>query len=248
MSDQDMSDQDMSDQNEFDQPVGEMLKHWTGAQRPTDSVLAGRTVRLEPLSVAHAADLYAALATAPPGHWTYMPWGPFGSVDEYGEWVAAVEQSDAFEYMTICSPEGSPLGVAGYMAIEPQMGTIEVGGITFAPVLQGTIESTEAMYLMMAQAFDDLGFRRYEWKCDSLNGPSRGAAERLGFLYEGTFSQHRVVRGRNRDTAWFGITDSRWQLDVKPALQRWLAPSNFDESGRQHRRLQDLRKDGAVER
>lgn len=234
----------MSDHNEFDQPVGERLEEWAGAQRPGGNVLAGRTVRLEPLSAGHAADLHTVLGTAPPGHWTYMPWGPFASVDQYGVWVDAVVAADAFEYMTICTPDGSPLGVAGFMAIEPQMGTIEVGGITFAPVLQGTVEATEAMYLMMAHAFDDLGFRRYEWKCDSLNAPSRAAAERLGFVYEGTFAHHRVVRGRNRDTAWFGITDGRWHAEVKPALEAWLEPTNFDDAGAQLKRLTDLRGGG----
>lgn len=234
----------MSDRNEFNQPVGERLEKWARAQPPGGDVLVGRTVRLEPLSTDHAADLHAVLGTAPPGHWTYMPWGPFESVDQYGAWVDAVVASDAFEYMTICTPDGSPLGVAGYMAIEPQMGTIEVGGITFAPVLQGTIEASEAMYLMMAHAFDDLGFRRYEWKCDSLNAPSRAAAERLGFVFEGTFAQHRVVRGHNRDTAWFGITDGRWHAEVKPALQTWLEPNNFDDAGAQLKRLHDLRGGG----
>ncbi len=203
--------------------------------------LLGRTVRLEPLSLDHAGELYEAFLTAPPGHWTYMPWGPFVSKEAYVEWVEAAVVTDAAEYLTIHTAAGVPLGVAGYLAIEPAMGSVEVGGITFAPTLQGTTEATEAMYLMMAHAFDDLGYRRYEWKCDALNGPSRAAAERLGFVYEGLFAQHRVVRGRNRDTAWFGLTDRRWQAEVKPAFLAWLAPNNFDAAGRQRERLEDLR-------
>jgi len=234
-----MSDRETTSTNEFGQPVGELVHDWAAAKQPGGTTLDGRTVRLEPLSVAHAEALHIAFASAPPGHWTYMPWGPFDSAAAYRKWVEAVVRSEVVEYMTICAPE--PIGVAGYMAIEPSMGSIEVGGITFAPALQGTIEATEAMYRMMAHAFDDLGYRRYEWKCDALNGPSRAAAERLGFVYEGTFAQHRVVRGRSRDTAWFSITDARWQTEVKSALQRWLAPSNFDEVGMQIHRLQDLR-------
>ena len=239
-----MSDHQAIDTNEFGQPVGETLDGWTSAQRPGGVVLEGRTVRLEPLSLAHTEALYTAFAPAPLGHWTYMPWGPFAASEAYAEWVDASVRSEAVEYMVICTPQGGAVGVAGYMAIEPSMGSIEVGGITFAPVLQGTIEATEAMYLMMAHAFDDLGFRRYEWKCDSLNGPSRAAAERLGFVYEGTFAQHRVVRGRNRDTDWFGITDGRWHTEVKPALRSWLVSGNFDESGVQRQRLQELRGAG----
>lgn len=231
----------MTDRNEFDQPVGGLLDGWTRAADPGRHVLVGAKTRLEPLSPTHGAALHTAFESAPAGHWTYMPWGPFASVAEYAMWIDAVVESDAVAYMVICTPAGAPLGVAGYMAIESAMGSVEVGGITFSPALQGTIEATEAMYLMMAHAFDDLGYRRYEWKCDSLNGPSRAAAERLGFRYEGTFAQHRVVRGRNRDTAWFSITDARWATEVKPSLTAWLASTNFDDAGRQRRRLQDLR-------
>ena len=233
----------MSEINEFGQPVGEMVAGWTGAERPEGQTLAGRTVRLEPLALGHRDPLHDAFRPAPPGHWTYMPWGPFATSEAYGEWVESSVRAKNVEYLTICTIDGPPLGVAGYMNIDPDMGSIEVGGITFAPSLQGTVEATESMYLMMRHAFDDLGFRRYEWKCDSLNAPSRVAAERLGFLFEGTFAQHRVVRGRNRDTAWFGLTDQRWRTSVRPSLEAWLAPGNFDASGRQRHRLQDLRGD-----
>jgi len=176
-----------------------------------------------------------------------MPWGPFDNGDAYAEWVEGSVQADDVEFLAICSLEGEPAGVAGYLNIVPEMGSIEVGGITYSPELQGTTHATEAMYLMMAHAFDDLGYRRYEWKCDSLNSPSRGAAERLGFLYEGTFAQHRVTKGRNRDTAWFGLTDKRWRDAAGPALRDWLSPDNFDESGGQRRRLRELRGRAEVE-
>lgn len=231
----------MSEVNEFGQPVGDVVADWAGAESPQGQTLVGRTVRLEPLELGHVDALHDAFRPAPPGHWTYMPWGPFATSTAYGEWVEASVQAKNVEYLTICTPGGEPLGVAGYMNIDPAMGSIEVGGITFAPALQGTIEATEAMYLMMGHAFDDLGFRRYEWKCDSLNAPSRSAAERLGFVYEGTFAQHRVVRGRNRDTAWFGLTDQRWSAAAGPAFRGWLAPSNFGADGEQRRRLQDFR-------
>ena len=238
-----MTDETAVDTNEFGQSVGQVVDGWIAAQRPGVVDLVGRTVRLEPLASAHAAGLYEAFSSAPPGHWTYMPWGPFESSGSYAAWVDATVALSTVQCLTVCSLAGEPLGVAGYMAIEASMGTVEVGGITFAPALQGTAEATEAMYLMMAHAFDDLGFRRYEWKCDALNAPSRRAAERLGFLYEGTFAQHRVVRGRNRDTAWFGLTDTRWHTVVGPALRTWLAVENFGEAGAQRRSLGDVRSE-----
>lgn len=175
-----------------------------------------------------------------------MPWGPFDSSVSYGEWVERSVEADHLEFLAICIPEGESVGVAAYLNIVPEMGSIEVGGISFAPKLQRTVRATEAMYLMMAHAFDDLGYRRYEWKCDSLNAPSRAAAERLGFRYEGTFAEHLVVKGRNRDTAWFGLTDERWRDSVAPALREWLSPDNFDETGSQRHRLQELRGDVAT--
>lgn len=217
------------------------MPDWAVAQRPSGRTLTGRTVRLEPLSPAHAAPLFSALSLAPPSHWTYMPWGPFDSGDSYAEWVERSATADDADYLAICTPDSKPIGVAGYLNIVPQMGSVEVGGVSFAPELQATVRATEAMYLMMAHAFDDLGYRRYEWKCDSLNAPSRAAAERLGFLHEGTFAQHRVVKGRNRDTDWFGLTDERWRASVGPALRAWLSPENFDDSGTQRHRLSELR-------
>lgn len=234
----------MSEVNEHGLPVGPLIAGWSGAKRPGGTVLIGRTVRLEPLHISHAAELLSAFSTAPDGHWTYMPWGPFASAEDYKAWTRRAVEDDHVQFYSLCPTGAGPLGVAGYLAIEPSMGSIEVGGITFSPALQGTVEATEAMYLMMAHAFDDLGYRRYEWKCDALNEPSRKAAERLGFVYEGTFEQHRVVRGRNRDTAWFGMTDARWASEDGPTLRAWLSPDNFDSVGRQRRSLSEVRGDG----
>ncbi|HET9948325.1 MAG TPA: GNAT family protein, partial [Longimicrobiales bacterium] len=137
-----------------------------------------------------------------------------------------------------------PAGLASYLRIAPEHGSIEVGHVHFGPALRRTPAATEAMYLMMRRAFDELGYRRYEWKCDALNAPSRRAAERLGFTYEGTFRQHIVYKGRNRDTAWYSILDAEWPR-VRSALEAWLDPSNFDAEGRQRRRLEGLREHGA---
>jgi RimJ/RimL family protein N-acetyltransferase len=173
--------------------------------------------------------------------WTYLPYGPFANLEEYYAWVDDVAHRDDPMFFAIINSSGKAAGVASYQHVEPLNGSIEVGHISFSSLLQATTAATEAMYLMMRNAFDELGYRRYEWKCDALNQPSRLAAERLGFSYEGTFRQMRVVKGRNRDTAWYSITDRDWLL-VKPAFEQWLVPSNFDVQGRQRLRLSRLTK------
>jgi RimJ/RimL family protein N-acetyltransferase len=148
-------------------------------------------------------------------------------------------ESDDPQFYTVLDGDGQPLGTASYLRINPEAASIEVGWISFSPRLQRTIMSTEAMALMMTRAFDELEYRRYEWKCDALNAPSRAAAERLGFTYEGTHRQATVVKGRNRDTAWFSILDQEWPR-IKRGLTAWLDPGNFDEKGRQMTPLSDL--------
>ncbi len=231
--------------NPLGQPIGEPVPGWTPRPRPPHTAMQGRLCRLEPLDAArHAAGLHEAYAEDVEGrNWTYLPYGPFASPAAYAAWVQSVQAGADPLFFAIVDPGASrAVGVASYLRIDPAMGVIEVGHLNYAPALQGTASATEAMYLMMRRAFDELGYRRYEWKCDSLNAPSRAAAERLGFRYEGTFRQAVVTKGRNRDNAWFSITDGEWPA-VRSALEHWLESSNFDASGRQRRRLRDLRED-----
>ncbi len=200
--------------------------------------MLGRTCRLEALDAArHADPLYEAYARDRTGAgWTYLPHGPFSDREAFGSWLRDMTvQDDAVRFAILDSSE-MPVGIASYLRIAPAVGSIEVGYIHYSPLLQRRTAATEAMYLMMRRAFDELGYRRYEWKCDALNAPSRRAAERLGFVYEGTFRQATIYKGRSRDTAWYSIIDGEWPR-VRAALERWLDPSNFDESGTQLRPL-----------
>jgi RimJ/RimL family protein N-acetyltransferase len=201
--------------------------------------MVGRLARLEPLdAAAHADALFTANAADADGRmWTYLPYGPFESAAAYRKWVEWAQAGDDPQFYAIVErATGRPLGVASYLRIDPAMGVIEVGHLAFSPALQRTALATEAMYLMARRAFDELGYRRYEWKCDSLNRPSRAAAERLGFVYEGTFRQAVVMKRRNRDTAWFAITDAEWPA-LRAGFEAWLLPENFDAAGRQRRAL-----------
>lgn len=228
--------------NEFGQPIGAPVPNWTPRPRPDRSPMAGRTVRLEAMRPAdHADALFEAFAADDGRMWTYMAVGPFNA-DRAGfdAWLAKCETSEDPMFYTMVEPaSGRALGYASYLRIEPAVGVIEVGNITLSPALQRTVMATETMYLMMARVFDELGYRRYEWKCDSLNAPSRAAAARLGFTYEGLFRQATMYKGRSRDTAWFSILDSEWPA-LKAAFQRWLDPANFDAEGRQRTSLSEL--------
>ena len=228
--------------NDLGQPIGEPVSGWAARPRPPRSVLAGRLCRLEPLDVAkHAAALHEAHAADRQGrNWTYLPYGPFASAGDYARWVEwAAAQQDPLFFAIVEALSARPVGTASYLRIEPAMGVIEVGHLAFSPALQRKPAATEAMYLMMRRAFDELGYRRYEWKCDSFNAPSCRAAERLGFRYEGTFRQAVVMKGRNRDNAWYSIVDGEWPA-LKRAFEAWLAPANFDAAGAQRRRLGEL--------
>jgi RimJ/RimL family protein N-acetyltransferase len=197
--------------------------------------MAGRCCRLEPLSRArHAADLWLALAAdADQRNWTYLNHGPYETPEAYAAWVASVERGHDPQFYAILAGEPRPVavGVASYLRIHPADGSIEVGHINFSPLLQRTPAATEAMFLMMRRVFE-LGYRRYEWKCHSLNAASRRAAARLGFSYEGVFRQMLVSKGRNRDTAWYACIDKEWPA-LRAAFEQWLSPDNFDEHGRQ---------------
>lgn len=224
-----------------DRPVGPVIDGWTPPAPPQAPVLDGRYARLEPLVAAdHAAPLFAAMA-GQDWIWDYIPVGPFASRDAYAAWMEQVAGRPDPHFLAIRNKEvgGAPVqGAAAFMRITPDHGVIEVGSITFSPALQQTRAATEAMVLMMDWAFSN-GYRRYEWKCDALNRPSRRAAQRLGFSYEGTFRQHMVIKGRNRDTAWFAVTDAEWPA-LRTAQAAWLDPGNFDAEGRQRRSLAAL--------
>ncbi|MGD8279559.1 MAG: GNAT family protein [Gemmatimonadota bacterium] len=222
-----------------DLPVGEALPDWTPPHHPGREPMKGRYCRLEPLDAEqHATGLFEAFARDTEGtDWTYLPYGPFATEAALESWLAEMSRTDDPLFFTILDAEGRPVGVASYLRIDPAVGSIEVGHIHYSPLLQRTRAATEAMYLMARRVFDELGYRRYEWKCDDLNAPSRAAAERLGFTYEGTFRKHRIYKGRNRDTAWYSITDSEWPA-IRQAMEAWLDPSNFDESAKQRTRLE----------
>ena len=224
------------------QPTGSPLPGWTPRRPPPRSAMKGCFAGIEPLDAErHAADLFAANGADRDGAmWTYLGYGPFAAFADYRRWVEASAGSEDPLFHAITDlATGRAVGVASYLRIEPAVGVIEVGHIALSPALQRTAAATEAMWLMMRRVFDELGYRRYEWKCDALNAPSRRAAERLGFTYEGTFRQATIYKGRNRDTAWFSIIDSEWPA-IDGAFQEWLSPMNFDGDGRQRRPLADF--------
>ena len=230
--------------NAFGQPVGKALSGWTSPPRPTRERMAGRFCRLEALDPArHAADLFEAFSLDRSGAmWTYLPYGPFEGFETYLRWMnSACLGDDPLFFSIIDGVSGRAVGVASFMRIDPVMGVIEVGHLGFSPSLQRRPAATAALVLMMRRAFE-LGYRRYEWKCDSLNAPSRTAALRFGFAYEGLFRQAVVVKGRNRDTAWYSVIDSEWPA-LRDAFERWLAPANFDAKGTQRLRLSELTRE-----
>jgi RimJ/RimL family protein N-acetyltransferase len=227
--------------NGLGQPVGVPVEGWLPPPLPPREPMAGRFCRLEALDAGrHAADLHQANSLDADGrNWTYLPYGPFESLETYARWIVTATASDDPQLWAIeDAPTGRAVGVAAYLRIDPDSGSIEVGHLNYSPLLQRRPAATEAMYLMMRRAFE-LGYRRYEWKCDALNAPSRAAARRLGFSYEGLFRQARVNKGRNRDTAWYSVIDSDWPR-LRGAFEQWLAPSNFDERGVQRVSLTSL--------
>jgi RimJ/RimL family protein N-acetyltransferase len=217
--------------NEIGQPIGEDLAGWTPPPAPPPEPLVGDRVTLEPLSADdHADGLATAFVDAPASLWTYLPFDPLRTGDGFTRFIETITGFDDWlPYAVVI--DGRPIGFLAYLRIDPGGGVIEIGSIGFSPDLQRTTEATEALYLVMRHAFD-LGYRRLEWKCDALNGPSRRAADRLGFRYEGTFRQATHYKRRNRDTAWFSILDSEWPA-IDTAFRNWLTPSNFDADGTQ---------------
>jgi RimJ/RimL family protein N-acetyltransferase len=209
------------------------------ARLPERVTLQGRVVNVVPLNVeAHASSLYAGVA-GPQGDalWTYMFDGPFDSFKAFREsLVMKAVSADPFFFAIVEKATGEAVGMAAYLRIEPGHRVIEVGNIVYTPRLQRHVGGTEAMYLMARYVFEELGYRRFEWKCNALNAPSRAAALRYGFSFEGIFCQHMIVKGRNRDTAWFAMMDHEWP-ERKAAFEAWLAPANFNEAGEQKTRL-----------
>ncbi|MCL4108456.1 UNVERIFIED_CONTAM: hypothetical protein GTU68_046149 [Idotea baltica] len=231
----------MNEMNEFGQPIGHDLSDWQAPPFPEKAPIEGRYCRLEPLSVdRHVVDLFAAKALDEKGeNWTYLPYGPFSDRMEYTNWIESVASAqDPQFYAVILKTSGEAVGVLSYLRIEPQVGSIEVGHIHFSKRVQKTPAATEAIFLLMERAFDR-GYRRFEWKCDSLNAPSCRAAERFGFSFEGIFRQATIYKNRNRDTAWYSVIDSEWSA-LKEAFLRWLHPDNFDDSGNQRSSLREL--------
>jgi RimJ/RimL family protein N-acetyltransferase len=203
--------------------------------------MKGRFCRVEPLEPSiHAASLFAANALDTAGrNWTYLAYGPFESLETYRPWLEQWRaESDVIAFAIVDTKTDRAIGVAGYLRIDPKSGSIEVGHLNFSPLLQRKPAATEAMFRMMQRAFE-LGYRRYEWKCHALNTASRAAAERLGFSYEGVFRQATVVKGRNRDTAWYAMIDQEWP-ELRTAFTKWLDPANFDQQGNQHVSLSSL--------
>ncbi len=232
----------MTDTNHLGQPIGFALPDWMPCPRPERTVLSGRYCVLEPLDVEkHAADLFAAnLEDAEDRIWTYLGYGPFTTLEDYRTWADwAASGDDPLFFAILDASSKQALGVASFLRIAPEVGSIEVGHLCYSPRLQGTRAATEAMYLMLSHAIDTLGYRRYEWKCDNANEKSRRSAERLGFQFEGVFRQCTIYKGRNRDTAWLSILDTEWP-SLKVAYERWLAPENFDDDGRQRVALSAL--------
>jgi RimJ/RimL family protein N-acetyltransferase len=209
------------------------------APRPGRVTLQGRYVSIVPFDLAaHGRAIYERSAgSAHDGLWAYMGQGPFADFESFSAYYAdAARKDDPLLFAILDQASGSAIGHATYMRIAPQDRAVEVGNILYTPALQRTAGATEAMYLMARHVFEDLGYRRYEWKCNDLNAPSRRAAARYGFRYEGTFRQHMIIKGRNRDTAWFSMLDSEWPR-VKAGFEAWLDPANFDADGRQKARL-----------
>jgi RimJ/RimL family protein N-acetyltransferase len=225
--------------NALGQPIGDPVEGWKPPAWPSRVTLHGTYCQLEPLDAdGHGADLWKAFALdTDHRNWTYLLQGPYASFDDFAVWARRAETGRDPLFFTIRDHQRGATGVAAFMRIAPEAGTVEVGNIHLSVLLQRTPAATEAMYLMMKHAFA-LGYRRYEWKCDALNAPSRAAAERLGFTYEGLFRQALVYKGRNRDTAWYSIVDHEWPR-LSQGFERWLSAENFDREGRQIVRLTD---------
>jgi RimJ/RimL family protein N-acetyltransferase len=223
-------------------PLGEPVR-FSRPPRPSRLQLRGRHVLIRPLDPEADAEALHAVSHPPQGDpsiWNYLSEGPYDDVEQmHRELTEQSASEDPLFFTLVPMPGESPCGVASYMRITPQFGVIEIGNIWFGTPMQRSTAATEAIYLLARHALDELGYRRLEWKCNALNAASRRAAERFGFSFEGIFRKHMVVKGRNRDTAWYAIVDEEWPA-IREGFERWLAPENFDSAGRQRQRLSDL--------
>jgi RimJ/RimL family protein N-acetyltransferase len=231
--------------NEWGQAIGPELPGFTPPLPPPRLPIRGAYVDLEPLDPEqHAASLWRALEGLPPSHWTYLPYGPFADLPAFRAWLATgCLQTDPLFFAVVDRPTRDAVGLASYLRIQPASACIEVGHLNFSMRLARRPGATEAMAAMMQQAFA-LGYRRYEWKCDALNAPSRAAALRLGFQFEGVFRQATIYKNRSRDTAWYSVIDREWPA-LDRAFRAWLDPDNFDADGRQRTRLSELTRSAA---
>lgn len=224
--------------NNHDQLIGHSVDGWSPCAHPSRTTMQGRYCQLEALDIdAHADSLYESMSKNPVTDWTYLPYGPFEQFADFKAWLMRYSDlNDPLFYVITDAISGKALGLASYLRIDASVGAVEVGHIHYSKSLQRTPMATESMYLMMQRVFDELGYRRYEWKCDALNERSRAAARRLGFSFEGIFRQATIYKNRNRDTAWYSMIDSEWP-DLKLAYENWLNPENFGPGGAQRQRL-----------
>ena len=222
--------------------TGEDLSSWSGRPFPPRTAMIGNRVRLEPVSVAtHGGDLFAAATEGgDPDQWTWLPYGPFDDATFFA-WLGEREASaDPMFFALVETETGQAKGMCSFMRIDARNGVMEIGHIWFAPSIQRTAIATEAIYLLQQRTFDELGYRRLEWKCDNANARSKRAAIRFGFTPEGVFRKHSVVKGRNRDTAWFSLLDNEWPAN-REVLAAWLSPENFADDGTQRRSMGEIR-------
>jgi RimJ/RimL family protein N-acetyltransferase len=239
-----MSNEVSPEFNAMGQPIGSLVPDWKPVAAPSRTPMEGRFCKLEPMDPErHGRQLYEANSLDTDNRlWTYLPYGPFDSFDTYLDWLRqSAAGTDPLYFAIADKTTGRAVGVCSYLRIDQRHGVIEVGHLCYSPLLQAKPAATEAMYLMMDRVFQS-GYRRYEWKCHSMNAPSRKAAQRLGFCFEGVFRQAGVFKERNRDTAWYSIIDQEWP-ELKQAYIKWLAPDNFDQSGQQKVALSALTAD-----
>ena len=231
----------MPEVNEFNQLVGDTVENWSRRSDPSKNKMIGNYCELELLSIEkHSKALFDVLSLNNVGDsWTYLPYGPFDDLDQFNQWIQKTLTSGDILYAIIDRKMGETIGISGFLRIFSEHGSIEVGHLHFSSKLKKTPLATEAIFLMMSYVFDELNYRRYEWKCHSLNEPSRNAALRYGFQFEGIFRQCNVFKNRNRDTAWYSILDHEWPA-LKVKFEKWLDKSNFDQYGNQVKRLQDI--------